>query len=210
VRSDPPRAEIPRLAELPLDLVTPRLTLRPSRVEDVEDLWPWVSDPAFPRHMSWNAHVDRAQTQAWLRGARERLAANTSVTWAIVHGGHVSGCIGLDGIEWRMRALRVDRAELGYWLAPPLWGHGYMTEAALAVLKFGFETLGLHKIVVQCFAENDASRRVIEKCGFRLIGMQEDDVWRDGTWHGHLRFEMTAAEHEDSTSTRRFVRGKTA
>jgi ribosomal-protein-alanine N-acetyltransferase len=206
VRSEPPRAEIPTLASLPLDITTPRLTLRPLREDDVEDLWPWASDPALPRHMSWRAHVDRDETRAWLRGNIQEVAANTSITWAIVHDGRASGCVGLDGIRWEMRALRIDRAELGYWIAPPLRGHGLMTEAAEAAVRFGFETLGLHKIVVQCFGENDASRRVIEKCGFRFVGRQEDDVWRDGAWHAHLRYEMTASEHTDTTATRRFTR----
>ena len=55
-----------------------------------------------------------------------------------------------------MRAWRVDRAELGYWLAPALWSQGLMTEAAhRGGDASAFETLGLHKITVGCFAEND-------------------------------------------------------
>jgi [ribosomal protein S5]-alanine N-acetyltransferase len=208
VRSEPPRAEIPVLTSLPLEIATSRLTLRPLREDDVEDLWSWVSDPALPRYMSWKAHVDREETRAWLRATAQEVPANTGITWAIVHEGRASGCVALDGIGWQMRALRIDRADLGYWIAPPLRGHGLMTEAVQAVVKFGFETLGLHKIVVQCFAENDASRRVIEKCGFRFVGRQEEDIWRDGTWHAHLRYEMTVNEHADTTATRRFTRGK--
>lgn len=210
MRSDPPRAEIPTIASLPLEIATPRLKLRPVREDDVEDLWPWVSDPRLPRHMSWKAHVDRDETRTWLRATAQEVAANLGIAWAIVHEGRASGVVGLDSVRWQMRALRIDRAELGYWIAPPLWGHGLMTEAAQAVVQFGFETLGLHKIVVQCFAENDASRRVIEKCGFRMVGRQEDDIWRDGAWHAHLRYEMTAGEHADTTATRRFTRDKTS
>jgi ribosomal-protein-alanine N-acetyltransferase len=208
VRSEPPRADadLAKPGELKLDFVTPRLALRPVSVDDLEDVWPWVSDPAFPRFMSWRAHVDRDETRAILKATAEQVASGVALHWSIVHEGKAVGRISLEAIEWRKRALRLDRAELGYWMAPPLWGQGLMTEAAQAVIRFGFEAVGLHKIVVRCFAENEASRRVIEKCGFRLVGRMEDDIWRDGTWHAHLLFEMLRSEHDDTTSTRRFVR----
>ena len=182
----------PVLRDLDLVIRTPRLVLRPFRDADVDDLWPWVSDPALPRMMSWTAHVDREETAAFVRGRAQALADNVGLSWAIEHDGRAAGCIALDGIEWRLRALRVDRAELGYWLAPPLWNKWLMTEAARAVVRFAFETVGLHKLTVSCFVENDGSRRVIEKCGFRLIGRVEDDLHRDGRWWSQLKYELLA------------------
>jgi len=61
-------------------------------------------------------------------------------------------------------------AELGHWIAPPLHGRGYMTEAARAVVDAAFTQLALHKVVVGCLAENVRSQRVIEKLGFRFVG----------------------------------------
>ena len=111
--------------------------------------------------------------------------------------GHAVGCIGLAAITWGMHAWRVDRAELGYWLAKAEWNRGLMSEAARAIVRFAFETLGLHKIGVGCFVENEASRRVIERVGFRYVGRLEDDVWRDGRWWSHLRFELTEQKWRD-------------
>ncbi|HUM12464.1 MAG TPA: GNAT family protein [Myxococcaceae bacterium] len=200
-----PRATIPKLADLDVVLTTPRLRLRPLRDDDVDDLWPYVSDRQFPRMMSWVAHTDKEQTRAFIKTTHDGLAANTHCTWAIEYLGKVWGTIGLDDITWQMRAWRIDRAEMGYWLAPPMWKQGLMTEAALAVLRFAFETLGLHKISIGCLAENAPSRRVIEKCGFRYVGQYEDDVWRDGAWHSHLRFEMLTSEWSQlRTATLRF------
>jgi RimJ/RimL family protein N-acetyltransferase len=116
------------------------------------------------------------------------------------------GCIGLHGIRWASRALRYDRAELGYWIAKPFWRQGLMTEAATMATRWAFETLGLHKVNVMCFEDNVASKRVIEKVGYRFIGRLEDDVWRDGRWYAHLRFELLASEWADSTRTLRFTR----
>ena len=202
----PPRPSIPKLDDLDTVIHTARLTLRPFRDGDVDEIWPWVSDPAFPRNMSWSAHVDRNETRAYLASTRAQLAQGTGIVWAIEHDGRACGSIGLESIVWQLRAWRVDRAELGYWLAPPLWGHGLMTEAALAVVRFGFDTLALHKIRVQCLGDNDPSRRVIEKVGFRQVGRREEDVWRDGKWHAHLLYELVVTEWDDTTSTRRFVR----
>jgi [ribosomal protein S5]-alanine N-acetyltransferase len=191
--SAPPRATIARLDELDLVLVTQRLRLRPIQESDVEDLWPYVSDPDVPRMMSWQAHTDRNDTLEFIRHCRRSLAGGTDMVWTIEHDGRAAGCISLDDIKFVLRAWRVDRAELGYWLAPPLWGQGLMTEAARAVLRFGFEAVGLHKIVTGCLVENVGSRRVIEKVGFRALGRREDDVWRDGRWWSMLRYELTAA-----------------
>ena len=204
--SAPPRPKIPRLAELDLVLITSRLRLRPIQETDADDLFPFVSDPALPRMLSWHAHTDRNQTLEYIRHVQSALAGNTDVTWAIEHDGRAMGCVGLDGIEFELRAWRIDRAELGYWLAPPLWGQGLMTEAAHAVMSCGFEAIGLHKITVGCIAENVGSRRVIEKLGFRPVGRCEDHVWRDGRWWSVLRYELTASEWGDVSTTMRVRR----
>jgi RimJ/RimL family protein N-acetyltransferase len=192
--SAPPRPDVPLLSGLDLVLRTKRLVLRPLVEADADSLWPYVSDPELPRHMSWTAHTARHETLDFVRSRIEALAAGTELTLAIVHEGRVHGCIGLHGITWELRAWRVDRGELGYWLGPPLRGRGLVTEAARALVDFGFGTLGMHKIMVGCVEENEGSRRVIEKLGFRFVGRLVDDVWRDGRWWTHLHYELLAAE----------------
>lgn len=204
--SAPPRERIPRLDDLDLVLTTARLRLRPFRDADVDDLWPFVSDPELTRMMSWAAHTDRSQTVAFVAWTKDGFARGSDVVWAIEVAGRAMGCISLDGIQFAMRAWRVDHAELGYWIAPPLWGKGMMTEAAQAVVRCGFEALGLHKIYVRCITENVGSRRVIEKLGFRRVGRHEDDVWRDGRWWSVLSYELTASEWTDASTTTRVDR----
>jgi ribosomal-protein-alanine N-acetyltransferase len=199
--SNPPRETIPQPKDLHLELETPRLKLRPWTVDDVDAMWTYASQPEFPKLMSWAAHTDKAQTRAYLESVQKELAAGSDVNWAIIHDGAIVGSIELGSIRWQLAAWRVDRCELGYWLAPELWRKGLMTEAAHAVLVFGFQELVLNKITVGCLEQNVASRRVIEKLGFRFIGRQEDDVWRDGAWHTHLRYELTAARWSDVATT---------
>ena len=197
----PPRSAIPQLSGLDLELETPRLRLRRFTEADVDDIWPVVSNPDFPKLMSWAAHADRSETLGFVQAANRSFEQNTGVVWAIEHGRRVIGSIGLEAIVFAVRALRMDRAELGFWLAPEHWNKGFMTEAGDAVVRCAFQTIGLHKVTVGCISENVASRRVIEKLGFRYIGRLEDDVWRDGKWHSHLRDELTAAEWPDVQTT---------
>ena len=204
--SPPPRNPIPKLDELDLVIATARLQLRLLDERDVEDLWPLVSDPDLPRMMIWAAHTDRSQTLAFIQSTRDGLARGTGATWAIEIDGRAVGTIGLGDIRFAHAALRVDRAELGYWIAPALRGAGLVTEAALAVVRCGFEAIGLHKITVHCFEENVASRRVIEKLGFRMVGRQEDDAWRDGRWWAMLSYELTVPEWSDVSTTMRVQR----
>jgi len=204
--SAPPRTKIPTLSELDTVIITGRLRLRPLAEGDVDDMWPVVSDPEFPRMLSWAAHTDKQQTLDFIRAQAAALEAGTDCVWAIEYGGKVVGNIGLHGIAFERRAWRIDRAELGYWLAPALWGNRIMTEAATAIVRCGFDMIGLHKITVGCLEENLASRRVIEKIGFKYVGRLEDDCWRDGRWWSHLRWELTASDWIDVSTTLRIDR----
>src|SRR5512143_2790791 len=202
----PPRDPIPVLAELPLTIATPRLRIRPQHAGDAEALFKYASDPAVTPFVTWAPHSDIEETRAWLRGAVEGLKTGTDIVWSLEHEGEVCGAIGLHGITWTVRAVRWDRAEMGYWLGAPHWGKGLMTEAALAVTHWAFETLGLHKVTIGCIDSNVGSRRVIEKTGYRFLCRKEEDVWRDGRWMAHLRYELTATEWADATRTLRFTR----
>lgn len=202
----PPPPAIPHLAALDLVLETARLRLRPFTEADVDDIWPVVSNPDFPKMMSWAAHTNRSETLGFVQAVNKGLEQNAGVVWAVEHEQRVIGSIGLDSMVFAMRALRIDRAELAFWLAPEHWNKGFMTEAADAVMPFAFHTIGLHKVTVGCISDNVASRRVIEKLGFRYVGRLEDDVWRDGRWHSLLRYELTAAEWPEAHETMRNLR----
>ncbi len=179
---------------LEIDVRTSRLLLRPLEPSDVPALWPFVSDEDFPRHMTWEAHRSEDETADFIRSSEQGREQGSSITWAVVEGATLAGIIGLHGITRTVRAWRVDRAELGYWIGPPFQNRGFATEAARAAIRFGFDDLGLHKITVGCIAENTASRRVIEKLGFRFLGEERDHAFRFGRWWNHLAYEMCVQE----------------
>ncbi|HPF12981.1 MAG: GNAT family N-acetyltransferase [Planctomycetes bacterium] len=72
-------------------------------------------------------------------------------------------------------------AEIGYWVGRPYWGRGFAGEAAKALVRHGFEALGLHKIVGSCVHTNQASMRILERLGFVREGIQREESQRFGT-----------------------------
>ena len=83
--------------------------------------------------------------------------------------------------------LRLDpahqHAELGYWLGVPFWGCGYATEAARAMLDYGFDVLNLHRIYATYFAHNVASGGVLRKIGMRYEGCLRGHTCKWDTFH---------------------------
>jgi [ribosomal protein S5]-alanine N-acetyltransferase len=173
-----------------LVLKTSRLLLRPIDSGDAEALWPFVSDPEVPRLMDWEAHRTPEETQTFIAAMEEGRADGTRLVWVLLEEEKVVGIMGLHGIARSYRAWLVDRADLGYWVGPPFQSKGLATEACREVLRFAFDVLKLHKVTVGCLRENEASRRVIEKIGFRFVGEQRAHVYRFGRWWDHLSYEM--------------------
>jgi [ribosomal protein S5]-alanine N-acetyltransferase len=92
------------------------------------------------------------------------------------------------------RFHRDRRAELGYWLGADAWGVGYATEAADALIDFGFRELGLERIYAQVLEGNEASCRVLDKLGMMNEGVRRRHVRKgkrlcDVTMFGLLRDE---------------------
>lgn len=205
--SEPPRAEIPVLAELPLVIPGSSFTLRPLELADVDPLTPYVSDPEVMKYMARRAHRDRAETVEFIQAQIDGLAAGKIVSWAVVVDGVAAGLVTLAGITWQFSTdWRVDRAELGFWLGRPLWGRGIMREAAMLATVFAFETLGLHKVTIGHMDGNEASKKIIVGLGYRHVGLLLEDAWKDGAWQHHHRYEMLKSEYGDTTRTLRFSR----
>ncbi len=84
--------------------------------------------------------------------------------------------------------------EIGYWIAESQWGKGLATESTLAVMKYGFEKLKLHRISIVALENNEASLAVIRKCGFVPEGLHREDSQLEGKWAGTALFSMLAGE----------------
>lgn len=157
----------------PTTIETARLRLEPTTPDHAEDLWASVqaSLPELQKYMSWAADVSQESIEAFTRGSKLHWAEGTGWDFAVVHDGTAAGTIGLNRYDelWRC-------ANLGYWIRTDLAGQGLVTEAARAVVEFGFEIVGLNRIELVADLENDPSWRIAEK-----LGMQREGVKRGGT-----------------------------
>ncbi|REC48836.1 GNAT family N-acetyltransferase [Chryseobacterium pennipullorum] len=115
----------------------------------------------------------------WLKISKEAFAENTGYTFAIRNkNGEIIGAIGLHDRD-------DDKAELGYWIGIPYWNKGYVTEAAKAVVDFGFKTLGFNKIFATHIPHNPASGKIMEK-----IGMEKEALLKQETKKGGVYFDL--------------------
>jgi RimJ/RimL family protein N-acetyltransferase len=119
----------------------------------------------------------------FIAGAQEDLSSGNGLRLGIIVRQSDTLC---GGVGLRIEADH-RRAELGYWIGVPYWGNGYATEAARAVVKYGFGTLGLHRIFASHFANNPASASVLRKIGMRHEGRQRTHVLK---WGEFLDLEM--------------------
>jgi ribosomal-protein-alanine N-acetyltransferase len=90
----------------------------------------------------------------------------------------------------------VHEAALGYELDPSHWGKGYATEAAQGLLRFGFETLDLHRVWSYHVAENQRSAAVLRRLGFTQEGRLRENDWQRGAWHDTVVYGLLRSEWE--------------
>ncbi len=149
-------------------LRTERLILRPFRREDA----PYVRELAGARKVADNTLTiphpyPEGEAEKWIGGHASAFRAGELVIFAITTA--ADGLVGAVGL---MLENGSGIAELGYWVGVPYWGRGYATEAAAAVVEYGFRNLALQRIWARAFARNPASSRVLEKIGMAHEGTQ--------------------------------------
>ncbi|MBL8548987.1 MAG: GNAT family N-acetyltransferase [Hyphomonadaceae bacterium] len=147
---------------------TERLLLRPLELADARRVAQLTSDPDVARMVGMiptpHPHIC---AEGFILILRARASLERDFVYAIDRPGE--GVIGCAGIH--LRGPKGIGAELGYWIGRPHWGAGYATEAARAVAVEASASFG--EITASYFLDNPASRRVLEKVGFRDAGVQE-------------------------------------
>ena len=150
-----------------------------------------------PWEPSWSRDaLSRTAFRRRLRGWGRDWNDDRSYAFFIFHAENDSL---LGGITFNnLRRGIVQTASLGYWIGQPHAGQGHMTEAMQAVLRYGFDHLNLHRIEAACVTDNDASRRVLEKTGFRREGLALKYLRIDGRWRDHYTFPVLREDLEGS------------
>lgn len=83
--------------------------------------------------------------------------------------------IGAIGI-FPQTGIHRKNAELGYWISEQHWGKGMVSESVALILPYAFQTWDIHRIFARPFSNNPGSKRVLEKCGFRLEAVLKNSI----------------------------------
>lgn len=175
------------------NISTRRLLLTPWRdcQKDAEELYAYAKDPEVGPNAGWKPHESVEES-----GQIIRQLFMESNTWAIREK-DTCKIIGSISLEQDRRREDVKSMEMGYSLSRDCWGKGYMTEAAKAVMSYGFEKYGLVVMSICTSPLNKRSQRVIEKCGFTYEGLQRRGYHiYDGTDRDNLMFSILREEWE--------------
>jgi ribosomal-protein-alanine N-acetyltransferase len=178
-----------------LNLATARLKLTPLTSRDLEAVWPGVSNPIVSEHMSWSTHKNKEETLRFLERVESDLASGRAITWGIRSEGQFCGIFSIINILRTHRALRYDRGELAYWCSPEHQLKGIMTEAGRSVIGFAFIKLGLNRLVVGHHMDNVPSQKLIERLGFKPIGIEHQAFLKDGPWIDIRTYELLARDY---------------
>jgi RimJ/RimL family protein N-acetyltransferase len=146
-------------------LETPRLLLRPFRLEDAPLAYPWLTDAEIMRYMPTGHDSTLEQVQARIDRYITHQQRHGFSRWLLFD--RASGAaIGDAGM---LVMVDTQEIELGYRLTKPHWGKGLATEVAAAWLRYAFEELGLAEVIAFSHPENVGSVRVMQKCGLAFL-----------------------------------------
>ena len=183
---------MPNLADLDWPVTTERLSLRPAEQRDAAPTFAFRTLPEVAR---WLTHHSR-DLEEWESGFGERLG-NTLV---VEKDGVVIGDLYLHVQDpWSQGEVREQAAgtlaEIGYVLDPAYVGKGYATEAVREELRICFEDVGVRRVIAQCFADNTASWRLMERLGMRREQhTRQDSLHRNGQWLDGMMYALLAEE----------------
>jgi len=141
---------------------TERIILRPFEAADVDAIAHMRADPEFMRYIK--PTETRQQAISWMQLVSRYWQTDNYGFWAVVLK-QSGATIGWSG-TWNLPETK--EKEIGFAIAPPLWGKGLATEAASVALRYSFENRGAAKTVAVARPENLASRRVMEKLGMKF------------------------------------------
>ena len=182
------------LSGVPWPVRTDRLTLRLATSGDTEAVWQFRRLPAVSQWLT--------QAPATLEAFRARFERPDSLAKTLVVGlaDDLIGDLMLEIQDAWAQAEVVDQArgvqaELGWAFHPDHGGRGYATEAVRALLRVCFEDLRLHRVTASCFADNEASRRLMERVGMRReTHTVRESLHRSGEWLDGMGYAILADE----------------
>jgi ribosomal-protein-alanine N-acetyltransferase len=196
------------------DLLAAPVVLRPAGISDARTwqdireanarwLAPWEpTNPDVPA--SPGDPLPRSQSNPLVSLARKAVSGGLAgmvrsrwesghggaIVWVVCYGGQVAGQLRLFSVEWGPSRS----AKAGYWIDEKFAGLGITPTALAMAVDHSFSVMGLHRIEASIRPDNKASRRVVEKLGFREEGLRPHEVHIDGAWRDHICYAITVED----------------
>jgi len=164
-----------------------RVRLAPMTKAQVENFVAWMADPEVTRWLGMTHAPTVEMEHEWY----ERVSkGEKDFVWGIFIGDKHIGSTGVHQIDWKNRNgitgnLIGDKTE---------WGKGYGSEVVALRTRFAFEELGLEKLKTEVIGTNIASRRALEKSGYKTMGIARKELWRHGAWQVVWHAELLREE----------------
>ena len=167
---------------------------RDTRVRNSSWLQRWEpTNPETPLYRSsLGPYVAMARTMR--REARQGL----TLPWVVSYGGQFAGQLTVGSIVWGS----ARSAQVGYWIDEACAGRSVIPTALAMAIDHCFFVVGLHRIEATIRPENQASRRVVEKLGFREEGIRSRSLHIDGSWRDHLCYALTVEDVQSGLMAR--------
>ena len=182
---------------------TERMTLRPPRHSDFRD-WAMLRQTSAefltPWEPSWASdHLTRKSFTNRVYWAQRSINNNSAVPLFLIQRDDpkLLGALTLDTI----RRGPAQAATLGYWIGAAHARQGYMREAIQAAVHYAFTALDLSRIEAACLPTNEASRGVLEKCGFKYEGVAQSYLQINGRWRTHVLYANLRLDRRGRTDT---------
>ncbi len=179
--------------EIPREIVTERLVLRPVGEADAEavieaieesraELTTWMAWAPYMRTVEDGRRWTRRVSEAWDDPDREDF----TIGMFLRESGRFLGGTGFHRANWTVPSI-----DIGYWMRTSETGKGYVRETVTALTRVGFGQVGMRRMVITCASTNDRSRRVAKACGYHFEGrLRNDDRLPDGALRDTLVYSL--------------------
>ena len=159
------------------------ITLRDYTPADAERLVLLANNKNVSRFLVYTFPYPYTLTDAqwWIEIGSKHQGAVTKV---IEHDGLFIGSVGITP----QRGWKAHTAEIGYWLGEAYWGKGWATLALQQMTEYAQRKVNMKKLFAPVFAQNIASLRVLEKCGFEREGLFKHEAYKDGEYHDLVQY----------------------
>lgn len=165
--------------------------LRAYTKEDLPLALDFINDPEVKRLLvpgiPWPYRLE--DEEQWYGGLNPLSQSEYSFAIERIEDHQYLGGCGFHDLRWKDRA-----ASIGIFLGRPFWNQGYGTDAMQVMVRFAFEQMNLHHVLLNVFGFNRRAIRAYEKCGFQVEGVLRQHFFRDGRYHDELIMGILSEE----------------